>query len=420
MRDWGVAQWGRQNETKSYITMRLSGLPLFVPSGVTSGSLLVCLAIVALVSAAFSVSAARGMPAFQRPLRLWAGAMLCLVGVVIGLLLQPVVPGPVAFAWTNLSIFGAAALLGGAAASLEGGNPAGARWAWRLAGAACAALLAAQLLQASAPVRVSVGAGALALAFGLNAWLLAPQVRRSPSSLSEWVLCLSSLVFAGAFGVRAGLAGLSVQGMPMPAWLSGHPMLVVGVAFTAIASQAFFSMLHERQRIALRDVYQRDSLTGLYIRGEFFRRAQAVLQEARPGDAFAVLMVDLDHFKRINDTFGHIVGDKVLAHAARLLQASTRLHDVAGRYGGEEFCLLLRECDAEQARTFARRLLRVAEQPVSLRDGRSVAVTLSVGYLAFVVEQPAQPLELLLDRADQALLRAKAQGRNQAVDAGTL
>jgi diguanylate cyclase (GGDEF)-like protein len=236
-----------------------------------------------------------------------------------------------------------------------------------------------------------------------------------------WVLCLSSVTVAAAFALRVVLIGLAPQGTPsMPPWLSGHPLLVVGVTFVSIGSQAFFSMLHERQRAALRDVYQRDSLTGLYIRGEFFRRAQAMLQEARPGDAFAVVMVDLDHFKRINDTHGHIVGDRVIAHAARLLQASTRLHDVAGRYGGEEFCLLLRECDAEQARTFARRLLRVAEQPVSLRDGRSIAVTLSVGYLAFEVDGRAPSLELLVDRADQALLRAKAQGRNRAVDAQAL
>jgi diguanylate cyclase (GGDEF)-like protein len=380
-----------------------------------------CLAIVSSVSALLAFSAARGMPAFEPALRRWGAAMLCIVATAAGLLIRPVLPPALTVALPHLLTVGAVALLASAADALQGPRTAVARAVWWVAGGAAAALLGAQAWAAPHGVVMAIGSGGLALAFGLLGWMLSAQLRLALHSLPAWVLCLSSLAVAAAFALRVALAGLGAQGTPgMPPWLSGHPLLVVGVTFVSIGSQAFFSVLHERQRAALRDVYQRDSLTGLYIRGEFFRRAQAMLQEARPGEAFAVVMVDLDHFKRINDTYGHIVGDRVIAHAARLLQASTRLHDVAGRYGGEEFCLLLRECDAEQASTFARRLLRVAEQPVSLRDGRSIAVTLSVGYLAFEVDGRAPSLELLVDRADQALLRAKAQGRNRAVDAQAL
>jgi diguanylate cyclase (GGDEF)-like protein len=396
-----------QNASKHYRHAK-HPLPLPPPPALTSGALFVSLGLFALLTALFALSAARGMPAYRRTLRLWAAAMLGIVVTAAGFLARPLLPAPLAYAVPNTAIFGAVALLGMAFAALEGGHPRRARWNWAIVLLAAVTLVGAHVLHAPYGVLVSISSLGLGVLLLHCALLFLPQVRRRPRAVPElWVL--AALVIAAAtFLLRALPGGATV-------W--GQAMLIVSLVFVTSGSVAFFSMLHERQRLALQRSYQRDSLSGLYTRGVFFEKAQAALEQAAVGDPFAVFMVDLDHFKRINDTYGHIVGDKVIAHAARLLHGTTRLNDLAGRYGGEEFCLLLRQCDTERARSFAQRVLRSAEQPVSLRDGRSVQFSFSIGYVVFQRTESTPALERLLDRADQALLRAKAEGRSQAVEA---
>jgi diguanylate cyclase (GGDEF)-like protein len=390
-------------------------LPLLPAPGLTPGSLFVCLGLFALLTAVFAVSASRGMPGFERPLRLWAAALACVAAASAGFLARPLLPGPLTYVVPNLAMLSAVALMGASFAALQGGNPRRARWNWAMVLATMAALLGAQAWRAPYALLASVSALGLGLLLLHGAVLFLPQLRVRPRGLPEtWVLA-SLLVVAASFMLRALSTGAGVWNRDGP-W-SGHPLLVVGVVFVTSCSPAFFSMLHERQRVALQHSYQRDSLTGLYARGVFFEKAQAALQLANVGDAFAVVMLDLDHFKRINDTHGHLVGDKVIAHAARLLNSSIRLNDLAGRYGGEEFCLLLGDCDAERAHRFVQRVLHRTEQPLSLRDGRSLPFSFSAGFVIFRMEDQAPLLEQLLERADQALLQAKALGRNQAVQA---
>ena len=127
--------------------------------------------------------------------------------------------------------------------------------------------------------------------------------------------------------------------------------------------------------------------------------------------------MDIDNFKRINDSYGHAGGDAVLAHAARMLSQLTRLSDIAVRYGGEEFCVLLHACSAEEAGRFAQRLVDEAgRQSVRIKDGRNVRFTFSVGYACAPDGQTRggiESLEAVIDCADQALYAAKAAGRNQ-------
>jgi diguanylate cyclase (GGDEF)-like protein len=367
------------------------------------------LALFAFLMGVFALSASRGMPLFARTLRLWAATMAAIGVTALGFLVRPVLPEVLAYALPNTAVFCAVALLGMALAALEGGNPRRARWNWAIVLVAGAALLTGHAVHAPYQFFVSVSSLGLGLLLLHGAMLFWPQLQVRPRGWAEiWVLT-SLLVVALTFLLRA----LPASGMP---W--NHPMvLVVSLVFVTSGSVAFFSMLYERQRLALQQIYQRDSLSGLYTRGVFFEKARAALETAPVGEEFAVFMVDLDHFKRVNDTHGHIVGDKVIAHAARALQSNTRLNDLAGRYGGEEFCLLLRNCNVERARAVAQRVLRSAEQPVSLRDGRSVAFSFSVGFVVCQRAEQVPPLERLLDRADQALLKAKAAGRNNAVEA---
>ena len=393
-----------------------SAVLLLLPaSGLIPASLFACLGIFALLTALFTFFASRGMPGFARPLRLWSAAMLCTGLAALFILMREWMPPAVVYASSHLSAFISAVMLGAAAGALEGGSARRALHGAWLALLVVAVLLVAQRLRAPYVVLAGIGALGLGLVYANAARVFLPQLRQRPRALPEiWVfaaLCLIAL----AFLLRAAWFAIGWPQAQTPL-AAGYPLVVASLVFSASATLAFLAMLHERQRLALLQSYQRDSLTGLYTRGVFFEKAQAALQQAEDGVDFAVLMVDLDHFKRINDTHGHMVGDKVIAHAARVLHGSTRLSDLAGRYGGEEFCLLLQGCDAERARAFVRRLLRSASKPVDLRDGRTVPFSFSVGFVAFRRGSTAPVLEALLDQADRALLHAKERGRNRAVE----
>ena len=160
-----------------------------------------------------------------------------------------------------------------------------------------------------------------------------------------------------------------------------------------------------------------DSLTGLYNRRYAMTHASRILREANAaGRAMAVLIGDLDHFKRVNDTYGHAAGDTVLIEVAERLRANLRGADVLARLGGEEFLIIMPDTDAALAGPVAERICEfVSTRPVVIDDGRkSVHVTMSIGVAA---TRPgtshAETVEAVIKRADRALYAAKAAGRNQ-------
>lgn len=154
-----------------------------------------------------------------------------------------------------------------------------------------------------------------------------------------------------------------------------------------------------------------DALTGLPLRHgleEEFERCRA--QALRHGERLVVLMLDVDHFKRVNDVNGHVVGDLALQHVARLLQEHCRLGEPVFRFGGEEFLALLQTEDHEAARQAAERILQaLRDNPLQLADGRALSLRASAG-LAEV--GATEPMADAVARADQALYAAKAAGRN--------
>jgi len=132
----------------------------------------------------------------------------------------------------------------------------------------------------------------------------------------------------------------------------------------------------------------------------------------RFGGQAAIMMLDLDHFKQVNDNYGHGVGDQVLVAFAEVLRQGVRRMDVPGRLGGEEFAVILPGASLDGARQLAERLRRaVSQMPVQDALGQPVRVTVSIGVASFDPETPVS--EALLTRVDEALYRAKAMGRNR-------
>lgn len=160
----------------------------------------------------------------------------------------------------------------------------------------------------------------------------------------------------------------------------------------------------------------RDELTGLLNRRAIIARLLQALDDHRSkGLSFSVLMVDLDHFKGINDELGHLGGDQVLAHVAVRLKDAVRSSDAVGRYGGEEFLVFLQDTTAAQARIVAGKLLKAIRAEPFFFQGRAVPVTVSIGVAT--VWAADETLEELVGRADKALYTAKREGRDRQVAA---
>ncbi len=177
----------------------------------------------------------------------------------------------------------------------------------------------------------------------------------------------------------------------------------------------FQDLLHERNQ-ALEDVSSQDPLTGLANRRRLHQQLEEMADAA--GFPLSVAMVDIDHFKAINDRHGHAAGDRVLVALAQTLESSLREGDVCGRWGGEEFLLILPRTRLDQAeRLVARlgeRLRRLGPMPSGVPDG-AATVTASIGIAEHRADETFRDT---IHRADQALLAAKREGRDRTRRAG--
>ena len=176
--------------------------------------------------------------------------------------------------------------------------------------------------------------------------------------------------------------------------------------------RAAFSRLAERVAEAW-TLATVDPLTGVLNRQALIGRIEAELERAsRYSRPLSLVLVDLDHFKRVNDTHGHSAGDTVLREFAKVLQSNVRAVDIVGRYGGEEFMLVLPETDSDAAATMAEKLRRVvAGRQIRIQDGNVLTITMSAGVAGGL--GPHLHLEALINDADAALYSAKALGRDQ-------
>jgi len=200
---------------------------------------------------------------------------------------------------------------------------------------------------------------------------------------------------------------LSLDGALQLLAQSGHRLPELREAGKAVWLQALIDGLCE--------LSSRDPLTGLANRRHFeLTLASEVDRVARAGEPALVLMIDIDHFKKVNDAHGHPAGDAVLKAVAQALHECIRPMDTVARFGGEEFAMILPNCAPPFAEAVAERIrLRVQAMTIAVVPGVDVQVTVSLGG-AFAPQWVRSSAPLWIERADQQLYRAKAEGRNRA------
>lgn len=173
--------------------------------------------------------------------------------------------------------------------------------------------------------------------------------------------------------------------------------------------------LHERLLLQLFESSTRDPLTGAYNRRHFDERLRAELAYAvRHTSPLALVMFDIDHFKKVNDTHGHPAGDAVIKHVARVTSTQLRSEDVFARYGGEEFVMLLRGISGRDVVRVAERLRTSIDALAAVFEDRRIPVTVSAG-CTVLDECPSRSAAELVAKADARLYEAKHQGRNRVV-----
>lgn len=238
----------------------------------------------------------------------------------------------------------------------------------------------------------------------LNPKLKNPSLLQRLLGLNDGVFGLAIAAWAvGAF-MRGELDMAENDLSQIAAYISGYMLMIVnGFGFLLMAKQ--------RNDAAMRRLASTDDLTGLLNRREFLARAnEARLLAVRMRQPIALLMIDIDHFKRLNDRFGHASGDEALLLFAGTAGATLREHDILGRMGGEEFALAMPGTGLDGAQQAAERL-RQATMAICLAScGDSYEMTVSIGLVAI---EPNEELPAALARADRALYQAKRNGRNR-------
>jgi diguanylate cyclase (GGDEF)-like protein len=261
-------------------------------------------------------------------------------------------------------------------------------------------------------VGVSLANGTLCV---LAAWELWRGGAEPLASRRPAIVCFIS--FAVLMLLRA--AGVNVFPFPMgalpldPVWMAGFNLAVFIHAF--FLGLLLIALTKERLELKQRHIALVDPLTGLMNRRAFMGEVERTALRRDGGrESTAVLVLDLDHFKGVNDRYGHEVGDKVLASFADVAAANVRPSDKLYRLGGEEFCFVLPDTDVQVALRVAERIRNaLAVHAYATPDGETIAVTVSIGVAT--ADYAGFDLEVMLAAADAALYEAKSRGRNRIV-----
>jgi len=259
---------------------------------------------------------------------------------------------------------------------------------------------------------------------------LSPAEPGSPAPLSGWrgtllrlghrgavaLITLMSILLSILVTLAANLLAGNIENLPLDLTIA----FVVPLLVAPLVSHRAMGLLYEVEasRVQLHHLAIRDGLTHLYNRRFFMGRLETEVERSRRLDLpLSVLMIDLDHFKAINDLHGHAAGDVVLERFAALLIQATRPYDLVARYGGEEFVALLPNATLEEAGVVAERIrlaiqgIRISSPHEAAGSGTRVTASLGVSGLGPPGDEGAE----MLERADRATYAAKAAGRNQSL-----
>ena len=250
---------------------------------------------------------------------------------------------------------------------------------------------------------------------------------------------LYKCIAATVCGVIVGVFLLGSQLGPQSNWITTLAIIVLFSLYLLMVSHGSYlrnrslraareqlrESEHELQKklteihglqLQLRELANRDALTGLHNRRFFDSELAAALDARGAPDTLCLLIIDIDHFKKINDQFGHQAGDHVLARLAGILTSHCRPRDVVCRYGGEEFAILMPDIPIATASERAERIRQAFASMAVAFEGQQFKVSLSIGIAVYPTH--ATTAEKLIGRADQALYQAKAAGRNQVREWG--
>ncbi|MEG2049700.1 MAG: diguanylate cyclase [Comamonas sp.] len=258
----------------------------------------------------------------------------------------------------------------------------------------------------------------------LMQWSLLPSICIMAISMSD----RSYLGLKQRWGhfVAALLAGMTIMAalvQPAPQWLaplgvqiSLLPLVILHTAYTSRSTRRMLKAL-ARQNLQLKLLGRIDPLTTVYSRDYWWKKARTALRQYHNAkEQTCLLVIDIDHFKRINDAYGHIVGDEVLKLIGLTIRQCLRSHDIAGRYGGDEFTVLCKHAKAEDAYFVALRIRDKLAQ-IRVREHPDLRVSASIGVAA--ADDGFESVTAWIKAADSALYSAKDAGRDQIIDASS-
>jgi diguanylate cyclase (GGDEF)-like protein len=267
-------------------------------------------------------------------------------------------------------------------------------------------------------VTVSIFHGAISLAI---AWTIFRHTEVARSRYPYRFTAIMALLFASGHWFRGFIYGAHIDVLTtnIQTTIWNIAFLSIGTLVMPIFTMGAVMMVHDKMMSKAQDAANRDFLTGAWSRRAFFEFAEReLLRVQRNGRAMSLMVFDVDHFKRINDTWGHAVGDRVLLDIVQRANREIRSMDYLARLGGEEFAVLLPEIGASGARTAAERLRAALETASTASSAQQpeekASYTVSIGV---ATHQGSESVAELLHRADIALYEAKASGRNRVVAA---
>ncbi len=191
----------------------------------------------------------------------------------------------------------------------------------------------------------------------------------------------------------------------------------VGTAIVSVVIYKYMAYLQGVTQLikSLKDESTKDYLTGLYNVRQFDKVFNQIIGRAiEEQKVFSLLFIDIDFFKKVNDTYGHYEGDCVLRELGKILSQACRSCDMVSRNGGEEFSIVLQDCSATQAYETAERIRRIVEaHPFTLSDGTAIKITISIGISTY--PENVKDLNKIMENADNALYEAKRTGRNKII-----